>query len=68
MMTPRRLCQTLLATLILSASAFAGGPLFVGQGGSIDGKPYTWDPAAMPVKYTVDPGPMSSSGGKGCHR
>jgi hypothetical protein len=64
MMTPRRLCQTLLATLILSASAFAGGPLFVGQGGSIDGKPYTWDPAAMPVKYTVDPGPMSSNAGK----
>ena len=64
MMTPRRLCQTLLAILIFSASAFAGGPLFVGQGGSIDGKPYTWDPAAMPVKYTVDPGPMSSNAGK----
>ena len=64
MMTPRRLCQTLLAILIFCASAFAGGPLFVGQGSSIDGKPYTWDPAAMPVKYTVDPGPMSSNAGK----
>ena len=64
MMTARRLCQTLLAILAFGASAFAGGPLYVGQGGSIDGKPYTWDPAAMPVKYTVDPGPMSSSGAK----
>jgi hypothetical protein len=64
MMIPRRLCQTLLATLILCATAFAGGPLYVGQGGSIDGKPYTWDPAAMPIKYTVDPGPMSSNAGK----
>src|SRR5579871_869073 len=64
MMTPRRLCQTLLAILAFGASAFAGGPLYVGQGGSIDGKPYTWDPAAMPVKYTVDPGPMSSNARK----
>lgn len=49
--------------LLLSFSvAFAGAPLYVGQGGSIDGKPYTWDPAAMPIKYTVDPGPMSSWG------
>jgi hypothetical protein len=64
MMTPRRLCQTLVSTLILCATAFAGGPLYVGQGGSIDGKPYTWDPAAMPIKYTVDPGPMSSNAGK----
>ncbi len=64
MMNPRRLGQTLLAILLLCASAFAGGPLYVGQGGSIDGKPYTWDPAAMPIKYTVDPGPMSTSAGK----
>jgi hypothetical protein len=64
MMNPRRLCQTLLAILLLCASAFAGGPLYVGQGGSIDGKPYTWDPAAMPIKYTVDPGPMSTSAGR----
>jgi hypothetical protein len=64
MMTTRRLCQMLLAILLFCASAFAGGPLFVGQGGSIDGKPYTWDPAAMPIKYTVDPGPMSSNAGK----
>jgi hypothetical protein len=64
MMTPRRLCQTLLATLVLCASAFAGGPLYVtnSPGTPLDGKPYTWDPAAMPIKYTVDPGPMSSSG------
>ena len=66
MMTPRRLCQTLLATFIFCATAFAGGPLYVtnAPGTPLDGKPYTWDPAAMPIKYTVDPGPMSSNAGK----
>ncbi len=63
MRTQHLFLLTVLA-LTLSASAFAGGALYVGQGGTIDGKPYTWDPAAMPVKYTVDPGPMSSSAGK----
>ena len=63
MRTQHLFLLTVLA-LTLSSSAFAGGPLYVGQGGSIDGKPYTWDPAAMPVKYTVDPGPMSSNAGK----
>jgi hypothetical protein len=66
MMTLRRLRLTLLPVLILCGCAFAGGPLYVANspGTPLDGKPYTWDPAAMPVKYTVDPGPMSSSGAK----
>ena len=64
MKTMRRLRQILFVFLLLSASAFAGGPLYVGQDGPVDGKPYTWDPAAMPIKYTVDPGPMSSNAGK----
>jgi hypothetical protein len=66
MMTPR-LRLMLLLTLILSSYAFAGGPLYVTNsptGTPVDGKPYTWDPAAMPIKYTVDPGPMSTSAGK----
>ncbi len=66
MMTARRLCQTLVAILVLCASALAGGPIYVtnSPGTPMDGKPYTWDSAAMPIKYTVDPGPMSSNAGK----
>src|SRR5579884_472263 len=63
-MTTPRLRLILLLTLLLSGYAFAGGPEYVTNlpGTPQDGKPYTWDPAAMPIKYTVDPGPMSSSG------
>ncbi len=67
MMTPGRLRLMLLLVLILSGYTFAGGPLYVTNspsGTPVDGRPYTWDPAAMPIKYTVDPGPMSSSGAK----
>jgi hypothetical protein len=66
MIAARSLRLMLLLTLLLSAYAFAGGPLYVTNlpGTPQDGKPYTWDPAAMPIKYTVDPGPMSSNAGK----
>ena len=41
---------------------YAGGPLFVGSPSfGIDGQPFTWDPAAMPIQYRVDGGPMSST-------
>ena len=44
------------------APAWAGGPLFVGSSTfGVDGKIITWDPAAMPVHYRVDGGPMSST-------
>jgi hypothetical protein len=50
------------------ALAFAGGPGAVGAaaGGNrpvfgVDGKPFTWNPANMPISYRVDPGPMSAS-------
>ncbi len=42
--------------------ALAGGPLLVGGPGfGIDGQPFTWNPAKMPIAYRVDPGPMSVS-------
>ena len=34
-----------------------GGPNF-----GFDGKPFTWDPAKMPIAYRVDPGPMAING------
>ena len=41
--------------------AWAGGPLFVGSSTfGVDGKIMTWDPAAMPVHYRLDSGPMSA--------
>ncbi len=44
------------------ACMFAGGPLFVGGPGfGVDGRPFTWDPAAMPIHYRVDGGPMSAT-------
>jgi hypothetical protein len=40
----------------------AGGPLFVGGPTfGVDGQPFTWDPAAMPIQYRVDGGPMAST-------
>lgn len=66
MIATRQLRLMFLLTLLLSGYAFAGGPEYVTNlpGTPQDGKPYTWDPAAMPIKYTVDPGPMSSNAGK----
>lgn len=58
-----RLMAVLLFALGAAVGAFAGGPLFVGgpQYG-IEGAPFTWNPAAMPIQYRVDPGPMSKNG------
>lgn len=65
---------TILAGFILLgvSLAFAGGPILVGGPAvgnrgtyGIDGKPFTWDPAKMPIAYRVDPGPMAvNSSGK----
>ena len=53
----------LLSLLIAALPAVAGGPLAVG-GPSFgkEGQPFTWNPAAMPIKYRVDGGPLSKYG------
>jgi hypothetical protein len=39
-----------------------GGPLMVGGPSfGIQGVPFTWDSAAIPIQYRVDPGPMAKS-------
>ena len=52
------------ALLAGPARVHAGGPLFVGSPAfGVDGQPFTWDPAAMPIQYRVDGGPMASTPG-----
>jgi len=56
---------TLLAGLLRLGvwSAKAGGPLYVGGPGfGVEGQPFIWDPAAMPIQYRVDGGPLSQKG------
>ncbi len=56
------------ASCFAPASAIAGGPLLVG-GPAVgaraafghDGQPFTWNPAAMPIQYRVDPGPLATA-------
>jgi hypothetical protein len=54
----------LLAVFALCAgTAVAGGPMLVGSpANGIDGQSFVWNPAAMPVRYRVDAGPMSAIG------
>jgi len=48
------------ALLVAAAPAYAGGPLFIGSARlGHDGQPLTWNPAAMPIPYRVDSGPLS---------
>ncbi len=52
----------LLAAVVVCSwqVALAGGPLYVGGPNfGIEGQPFTWDPAAMPVQYRVDGGPLA---------
>lgn len=65
---PCRIALGGLIVCLLSAIASAGGPLVVGGPAvgsrprfGVDGKPFTWDPAKMPIAYRVDPGPMAVS-------
>jgi hypothetical protein len=60
--------STLLTTLWLRLAgllfvpwvARAGGPLLVGGPSfGVEGQPFIWDPAAMPVQYRTDGGPLS---------
>jgi hypothetical protein len=55
-----------ICTLVMSlpVQLYAGGPLYVGSPNfGVDGQPFTWDPAAMPIQYRVDGGPMSATPG-----
>jgi len=59
-----RMAAPVLATccllMISPVALHAGGPLFVGGPTfGVDGQPFTWNPATMPIKYRVDGGPMS---------
>lgn len=64
-----RLTPRLLLICFLAPFASAGGPLVVGAGPAagtrpafgIDGKPFTWNPAKMPIQYRIDPGPMAAN-------
>ncbi len=58
-------CVVLLVFLA-SKLALAGGPILVGGPAvgtraafGVDGQPFTWDPAKMPIAYRLDPGPMA---------
>ncbi|HWK30854.1 MAG TPA: hypothetical protein VNR20_02100, partial [Terriglobales bacterium] len=53
---------TFLAIVLLSAPAFAGGPLYVtspAQG--TEGLPFTWDLTQGAVKYRIDGGPLATN-------
>ncbi len=58
---------SLLLLCFSTRLASAGGPIVVGgpvvgtRAFGIDGQPFTWNPAKMPISYRVDPGPMASS-------
>ncbi len=63
-----RFAPCLLIVCLLSVTVWAGGPLLAGGPAvgtrnrfGVDGKPFTWDPAKMPIAYRVDPGPMAIS-------
>jgi len=63
---PSRIALCVFILCVLSVMAWAGGPIVVGGPAvgsrhrfGIDGKPFTWDPAKMPIAYRVDPGPMA---------
>lgn len=57
----RRHAVLLFALLLgIVPFALAGGPLAVGSPTyGKDAQPFTWDPAAMPIQYRVDTGPLS---------
>ena len=49
---------------LLTLHARGGGPLVVGGPAyGRDGTPFVWDAANMPIRYTVDAGPLSTNAG-----
>jgi hypothetical protein len=56
----RRVSVLLACLILVGGSAWAGGPLLVtGPIATQQGRPFTWDAAAMPIRYVVDGGPLS---------
>jgi hypothetical protein len=54
------LALAIATVLFLPWVARAGGPMLVGGPNyGVDGQPFIWDPAGMPVKYWTDGGPLS---------
>ncbi len=52
----------------ISPCAFAGGPRLIGGPAigsraayGLDGQPFIWNPARMPIAYRLDPGPMAAT-------
>ena len=59
---PLRLILLFICLLGLPVALYAGGPLYVGSPTfGVDAQIITWDPAAMPIQYRVDGGPMAST-------
>jgi len=55
-----RTAAAFASVLIFAASSFAGEPLVVGGANfGNEGEAVVWNPAAMPIQYRVDPGPLS---------
>jgi hypothetical protein len=67
-MRTKSMFTALALVLLLSTFCHAGGPLVVGGPAlgtrpafGTDGVAFTWNPAAMPIQYRVDPGPMATT-------
>jgi hypothetical protein len=67
-MRTRLLALSLAFVLSVCHSATAGGPKVVGGPAvgtraafGLDGEPFTWNPAKMPIAYRLDPGPMAAN-------
>jgi hypothetical protein len=55
----RRVATIAIATLLVAAQTFAGGPLQVtGSAAATPGQPFVWN-VTTPIHYTVDTGPLS---------
>ncbi len=71
MATPLRRAIIIIIFSAVSSWSFAGGPTTVGGPAvgnrpafGVDGHPFTWYAASMPIKYRVDPGPMAATSSK----
>jgi hypothetical protein len=58
----------LFLLILVPTVARAGGPILVGGPAvgsrpafGIDGQPFIWNPAKMPIQYRLDPGPMATN-------
>jgi hypothetical protein len=58
--------STAITLVMIVPCAFGGGPLVTGGPNfGVDGQPFTWDVASMPIQYRVDGGPLSKGPGGG---